>query len=210
MLLPTDYKFNSCIQNLTEKYLSIISKLYLVTFTSVQSKSGGCERMGSSDSWLADVGVCLTSVGLCRPLLTSSSSRGQFLFTSDSDRPRSLQTRSRPSRPFSCKHTIPLGSFSVVRQQLNPLSTNPHVQSFSNVTLKNTKLSQSSSMYAVRLSRTKTPLRDFPLKENKSKTRKYTEPQTHERSRERSFLTQPWFFHNPNRVFSVLKPAIFI
>lgn len=53
---------------------------------------------------------CLTSVqtvglSLCRPLLMSSRSRGEFLFTSDSDRPSSLQTTSRLSRPFSCKHT---------------------------------------------------------------------------------------------------------
>lgn len=49
----------------------------------------------------------LTSAGTSglfpwRPLRTSSSSSGDFLFRSRSDRPRSLQTRSRLCRPFSC------------------------------------------------------------------------------------------------------------
>lgn len=43
----------------------------------------------------------LTSEALCRPLVTSSSSRGHFLFTSDSERPRSLQTTSRLSTLLS-------------------------------------------------------------------------------------------------------------
>lgn len=38
------------------------------------------------------------------PLLTSSSSTGVLWFSSDADRPRLLQTTSRPSRPLSCEH----------------------------------------------------------------------------------------------------------